>query len=269
MELDQARDTGSAWLDCQAVEAWINGHQVVKDLTLRLERGESTAVLGPNGAGKTTLVKLISRSLYPVVKRGSHLRLFGSETINLWALRQRLGVVSSEVEQRIPASLTGRELLLAAFFGAIGLGRDRTPTAEQRSRTEALLKSMDLDDLADQNYGQLSEGQRRRLLIARALVHAPEVLVLDEPTNALDLRARHTLLRTLQDLCEQGTTLVLVTHQVDAIIPGIKRVVGLKDCLVSLDGSAEEALTGPRLSALFDTPLTVVQAGGYRQVLPG
>ena len=81
MELFQARDTFPAWLDCQAVEAWINGHQVVKDLTLRLMRGESTAVLGPNGAGKTTLVKLISRTLYPVVKPGSHLRLFGSEKI--------------------------------------------------------------------------------------------------------------------------------------------------------------------------------------------
>ena len=242
MKLDQASDTDPAWLDCQAVEAWINGHQVVKDLTLRLIRGESTAVLGPNGAGKTTLVKLISRSL---------------------------GIVSSDVEQRIPASLTGRELLLAAFFGAIGLGRDRTPTADQWSRTEALLQRMDLDGLADENYGQLSEGQRRRLLIARALVHAPEVLVLDEPTNALDLRARHTLLRTLRDLCQQGTTLVLVTHQVDAIIPEIQRVVGLQNCLVSLDGSAEGTLTGPRLSALFNTPLAVVQAGGYRQVLPG
>ena len=269
MKLDQARDTDPAWLDCQAVEAWINGHQVVKDLTLRLVRGESTAVLGPNGAGKTTLVKLISRSLYPVVKPGSHLRLFGSETVNLWALRQRLGIVSSEVEQRIPASLTGRELLLAAFFGAIGLGRDRTPTADQWSRTEALLQRMDLDGLADENYGQLSEGQRRRMLIARALVHEPEVLVLDEPTNALDLRARHSLLRNLRDLCQQGTTVVLVTHQVDAIIPEIQRVVGLQNCLVSLDGSAEDTLTGPRLSALFDTPLAVVQAGGYRQVLPG
>ncbi len=269
MELDQARNTSPAWLDCQAVEAWINGQPVVKDLTLRLLRGESTAVLGPNGAGKTTLVKLISRTLYPVVKPGSHLRLFGSESVNLWALRRRLGVVSTELEERIPALLTGRELLLAAFFGAIGLGRDRTPSAEQIARTDDLLRAMDLDGLADEPYGQLSEGQRRRLLIARALVHAPDVLVLDEPTNALDLRARHTLLRSLQVLCQQGTTLVLVTHQVDAIIPEIKRVVGLKNCQVWMDGSTDEALTGPMLSALFDTPLSVVQAGGFRQVLPG
>tara|TARA_B100000674_G_scaffold54436_1_gene37844 strand:- start:229 stop:1038 length:810 start_codon:yes stop_codon:yes gene_type:complete len=269
MEHDQARDGDAAWLDCQAVEAWIGGHRVVQDLTLKLLKGQSTAVLGPNGAGKSTLVKLISRSLYPVVKPNSHLRLFGSETVNLWALRQRLGIVSTDLEQRIPASLTGRELLLAAFFGSIGLGRDRTPSPEQRERTDELLRRLDLDGLADENYGLLSEGQRRRLLIARALVHEPEVLVLDEPTNALDLRARHKLLRTLQDLCQQGTTLVMVTHQVEAIIPEIRRVVGLKDCRINLDGSAQEALSGPRLSALFNTPLTVVEAGGYRQVLPG
>ena len=268
MNLDQARDTNPAWLDCQAVEAWINGQPVVKHLTLRLLQGESTAVLGPNGAGKTTLVKLISRTLYPVVKPGSHLRLFGSESVNLWALRQRLGIVSSELEKRIPTSLTGRELLLAAFFGAIGLGRDRTPSPEQIARTEELLIALDLDALAEEKYGQLSEGQRRRLLIARALVHEPDVLVLDEPTNGLDLRARHTLLRALQVLCQQGTTLVLVTHQVDAIIPEIKRVVGLKNCQVCLDGSTDQTLTGAMLSALFDTPLSVVQANGFRQVLP-
>ena len=269
MNLDQARDTSPAWLDCQAIEAWIDGYRVVKDLSLRLLKGESTAVLGPNGAGKTTLVRLISRTLYPVVKPGSHLRLFGSESVNLWALRRRLGIVSSELEERIPARLTGRELLHAAFFGAIGLGRDRMPSPEQIARTDVVLRAMDLDGLADEKYGQLSEGQRRRLLIARALVHEPDVLVLDEPTNALDLRARHTLLRTLQVLCQQGTTLVLVTHQVDAIIPEIKRVVGLKNCQVCLDGSTDETLTGPMLSTLFDTPLSVVQAGGFRQVLPG
>ncbi len=269
MELDQARDTDAAWLDCQAVEAWIDGHRILEDLSLRLLRGESTAVLGPNGAGKSTLVKLISRTLYPVVKPGSHLRLFGSETVNLWRLRERLGIVSTELEQRIPASLTGRELLLAAFFGAIGLGKDRTPSREHQLRTQNLLQTMDLEGLANEKYGQLSEGQRRRLLIARALVHAPEVLVLDEPTNALDLRARHKLLRILQELCRQGTTLVMVTHQVDAIIPEIRRVVGLKDGLVNLDGSPEDMLTETTLSKLFKTPLTVVQAGGYRQVLPG
>lgn len=269
MPSEYTSDFGSAWLDLQAAEAWIDGQRVVKDLSLSLRIGESTAVLGPNGAGKSTLVRLINRSLYPVVRAGSHLRLFGSETVNLWQLRQRLGIVSNDLELRIPPSLTGRELLVSAFFGSIGLGRDRMPTREQWARCDELLQHLDLVALADERFGQLSDGQRRRLMIGRALVHAPEVLVLDEPTNALDLRAKHTLFSSLRNLCRGGTTLVLVTHQVDDIIPEIKRVVGLKDGAVCLDGMSADILTADCLSRLFDTPLRVVEAGGYRQVLPG
>ena len=99
-------------------------------------------------------------------------------------------------------------------------------------------------------------------------MHDPDVLVLDEPINGLDLRARHKLLALLRDLCRNGTTLVLVTHQVDAVIPEIQRVVGLTEGEVSLDGSPRDTLTADHLSRLFDTPLTVVESHGYRQVLP-
>ena len=116
MNPDDASNRSSPWLDLQSVEAWMDGHRVVHNLSLRLWLGESTAILGRNGAGKSSLVKLINRSLYPVVQPGSHLRLFGSETVNLWHLRQRLGVVNTELEHRIPAAMTGRELLQSAFF---------------------------------------------------------------------------------------------------------------------------------------------------------
>lgn len=268
MNPDDASHAHSPWLDIQSVEAWIDGHRIVQKLSLKLWTGQSTAILGRNGAGKSTLVKLISRSLYPVVQPGSHLRLFGSETVNLWQLRRRLGIVNTELERRIPAAMTGRELLQSAFFGAIGLGRDRHPDDPQCQRVNSLLQSLDLQKLADVGFGQLSDGQKRRLLIARSLVHEPDVLVLDEPINGLDLRARHKLLALLRDLCRKGTTLVLVTHQVDAVIPEIQRVVGLTDGKVSMDGPPEDTLTADRLSDLFDTPLTVVESHGYRQVLP-
>jgi iron complex transport system ATP-binding protein len=98
---------GSIWLDLQAVEAWIDGHRVFDDLSLHLRCGEHTALLGPNGSGKSSLVQLISRNLYPVVRPGSHLKIFGSDTVNLWQLRQRLGLVASDLEARIPAGLLG------------------------------------------------------------------------------------------------------------------------------------------------------------------
>jgi iron complex transport system ATP-binding protein len=261
--------SGSIWLDLQAVEAWIDGCRVFDDLSLHLRCGEHTALLGPNGSGKSSLVKLISRSLYPVVRPGSHLKLFGSETVNLWQLRQRLGLVASELEARIPAGLIGRELLLAAFYGAISLGRDRHPSAEQIERCERLLQEHELEDQADQPFGRLSDGQKRRFLLARALVHQPEVVVLDEPTNALDLKAKHHLLSQLRRLMATGTTLVMVTHQLDAIPPEMERVIGLRQGRVILDGHPDQVLADRPLSDLFDTPLRVVTASGYRQVLPG
>ncbi|MGL6134349.1 MAG: AAA family ATPase, partial [Prochlorococcaceae cyanobacterium] len=112
------------------------------------------------------------------------------------------------------------------------------------------------------------DGQRRRLLLARALVHGPEVLVLDEPTNGLDLQARHQLLGMLRDLARSGTTLLLVTHQIEAIIPEIRRAVLLREGRVVGDGTVEELLRDGPLSELFDTPLRVCSANGYRQVLP-
>ena len=133
---------------------------------------------------------------------------------------------------------------------------------------DCLLNRLDLQTLSDVGFGQLSDGQKRRMLIARSLVHDPDVLVLDEPTNALDLRSRHKLLALLRNLCRNGTTLVLVTHQVDAVIPEIQRIIGLTNAEVTLDGSPQETMTANHLSELFDTPLTVVESHGYRQVLP-
>jgi iron complex transport system ATP-binding protein len=130
------------------------------------------------------------------------------------------------------------------------------------------MEQLGLADLAERPFGQLSDGQRRRLLLARALVHGPEVLVLDEPTNGLDLRARHQLLRLLRELARGGTTLLLVTHQIEAIIPEIHRAVLLQAGRVAADGPVAELLRDGPLSELFATPLRVCSANGYRQVLP-
>jgi len=256
------------WLDLQAIEAWAGDQRVVENLSLRLWIGESTAILGPNGAGKSTLVKLMSRCLHPVVQPQSHLQLFGEERINLWSLRERLGVVDTELQQRIPDAMPCRELLLSACFGAIGLRRGLDPSAQQLQQSAEVLEQFNLSDLATCRFGHLSDGQKRRVLIARAMVHRPQVLVLDEPTNALDLRAKHALLAQLRQLCCAGTTVILITHQIDTIFPEITRVVGMRQGGVVVDGAPAEVLNGSVLSELFQTPLQVLEAGGYRQVLP-
>jgi iron complex transport system ATP-binding protein len=138
-----------------------------------------------------------------------------------------------------------------------------------QQRVAELMDQLGLLELAKERFGHLSEGQRRRLLIARALVHKPDVLVLDEPTNALDLKARHQLLELMRKLSCGGTTLLLVTHQIEAVIPEIQRCVMLKAGQLMADGPCDQVLTSPNLSALFETPLQLLSANGYRQVLPG
>jgi iron complex transport system ATP-binding protein len=256
------------YLELQAVEAWLGPRKVFEDLCLQLHRGEDTVVLGPNGSGKSSLVKLLSRELYPVVKPGSFLRIFGSETVNLWELRGRIGLVSQDLQAAYVGRVAAADVVLSGFFGSVGIGRSQVATEAQRQRVAALMEQLGLAALAERPYGQLSEGQRRRLLLARALVHSPEVLVLDEPTNGLDLKAKHQLLAILRDLARSGTTLLLVTHQIEAILPEIRRCVLLREGKVVGDGPTEALLRDAPLSALFATPLRVCEANGYRQVLP-
>lgn len=257
------------YLELQHVEAWLGPRPVFRDLSLRLFAGEHTVILGPNGSGKSALIKLLSRELYPVVKPGSWLRIFGSETVNLWQLRSRIGLVSADLQAAYGMAVPASDVVLSGFFGSVGIGRSQQPSARQHQRVSALMEQLGLADLADQPFGRLSDGQRRRLLLARAMVHDPEVLVLDEPSNGLDLRARHQLLALLRTLARAGTTLLLVTHQIEAIIPEIDRAVLLRQGEVMADGPVAQLIQDGPLSALFETPLRVLEANGYRQVLPG
>lgn len=256
------------YLELEQVEAWLGGRPVFDNLSLRLNLGEHTVVLGPNGSGKSSLIRLLCRELYPVVRPGSSLRIFGSETVRLADLRQRMGVLSSDLEARCHPQLSPEDLLLSAFVGAVGLGRHHQVSAEQRQRAALLMQQLQLDALAKRRFGELSDGQRRRVLLARALIHNPEVLVLDEPTNGLDLRARFELLASLQRLATSGTTLLLVTHQIETILPEIQQVLLLKAGRVVAAGAASSLLQPEPLSALFETPLQLVQQGGWIQVLP-
>ncbi len=261
--------TTQAYLELQDVDLWLGPRLVFERLSLTLHRGEHAVILGPNGAGKSALIKLLSRELYPVVRAGSFLRIFGSTTVNLWELRRRIGLVSSDLQQLYRPAVPAADVVLSGFFGSVGIGRSQQATAAQRRRVGELMEHLQLGGLAERPFGQLSEGQRRRLLLARALVHDPEVLVLDEPTNGLDLRSRHQLLAQLRSLVAAGTTLLLVTHQIETILPEVSRVLLLKQGQLVGDGPAAELLSAEPLSALYETPLRLVEAAGWRQVLPG
>ena len=188
---------GDIWSDTNYLETWLGGQTVIHDLFLKLKIEDSTAILGPNKAGKCTI---LNRSLYPIVKPDSHLAIFGTSIINIWELRSSIGIVNSDLETRFRPSILARELIQSAFFGSTRLGRDQNPSLDQIAKSDMLLKQLNLEAFAEKPYGQLSDGQRRRLMIARALVRNPKVLVLDEPCMAFDLKACHQLLDTMREL---------------------------------------------------------------------
>ncbi len=259
----------NVWFDSNHVEAWLNGKPIIHDLCLKLRIGESTAILGPNGSGKSTLLKLIDRNLYPIIKKGSHLKLFGSKTVNLWQLRKCMGVISTELEMRFAPNVSAIEIIQSGLFGSMHLGRDQRLSKEELAQSQALIEKLGLEAIAEQPFGHLSDGQRRRLMIARALVHEPKILVMDEPDRALDLKASHQLLATLGSLCREGITLLMATHQIHTIIPEVKRVIFFKNGQIEADGSPDQLLQNQSLSNFFETHLRVIEHQGFRQVLPG
>ena len=232
-------------------------------LSLRIQSGEHVAILGPNGSGKSTLIKTITRECYPLVRPGTTLRILGQENWNIFDLRAHLGVVSNDLMSQCTRDITGRELVLSGFFGSIGIWPNHRVTPEMEASAQSSMEQLEAGHLADRWLDELSSGEARRLLIARALIHKPSTLLLDEPTTSLDLPTLREVRSHLRSLAASGVGLLLVTHHLDDIIPEIERVVLLRDGVVHADGPKQKILTPARLSAVFRAPLEVVERDGF------
>ncbi|GAA0693568.1 ATP-binding cassette domain-containing protein [Marinobacterium maritimum] len=250
-------------IDIQDVTVYQQQTPVLQNFSLQIKEGEKVALLGPNGAGKSTLLKLISRELYPVVRDGSHVRLYGSETVNLWELRRRIGFVSGDLQDDYTPYASALDVILSGFFGSIGRHDHLQPTEEQRQQASRLLEEMGLADYGQHMYQRLSTGQKRRLLLARALIHQPQALILDEPASGLDMGASVKMLQLMRDFCQQGGSMLIATHHIDEIIPEIDRVILLHQGQILADGSKQEVLTSVNLSRLYGTPLEISQRNDW------
>ena len=234
---------------------------VLHDINLTIRAGEHVAILGPNGCGKSTLILAMTCQIYPIVQPGMVVRIFGRERWDLTELRRRFGVVAAGLLGELPgertAVTTGLDAVIAGFFSASTLWPNLRVTGEMRERAAEALERMEALDLAERLVGEMSAGEKRRILIARALVHRPRQLLLDEPSNALDLAAQRELRETLRRLAREGTGLVLVTHHLGDILPEIERVILMRAGRIVGDGPREELLTEARLSELFQVPVRI------------
>ncbi len=237
---------------------------VLHDLTLRIGVGEHVAILGPNGCGKSTLIKTITRECYPLRVPGSSLSILGQSTWHLLDLRRQLGIVTHDLLVHAAEGSTGFELAVSGFFSSVGIWRLRQQiTPEMEASALEALDRMDARHLADREVSTMSSGEARRVQIARALVHRPLALLLDEPSANLDLAAQQELRDILRRLAKDGTGLVLVTHHLGDIIPEVERIIFLQQGRVTADGPRRELLTADRLSALFGVPVALAERDGY------
>jgi iron complex transport system ATP-binding protein len=244
-------------------------------LSLTIRVGEHVAILGPNGCGKSTLIKTFTRECYPANRDGaSTLRILGQEAWDVKELRSMLGIVTNDLVAEctrgmssdfaeIPRRVTARDTVLSGFFSSIGVWAHHHVTPEMSAKAQQLLERLGVAHLADRLLDEMSSGEVRRVVIARALVHDPSSLVLDEPTNSLDLRATYELRDAVRDIARSGMSVLLVTHHLPDIIPEIDRVILIKRGRVVEDGPKEQVLTSAALSDLFGIPVEVGQRGEY------
>ena len=233
------------------------------DFTLDIAADERVAILGPNGCGKSTLIKTITRECYPVARENSSVAILGQETWNVFELRAMLGIVSNDLMLSCTGEASGRDLVLSGFFSSTSIFSNHTVDERQRQMADAALERLQVSHLAARPVSEMSSGEARRILIARALVHNPRALLFDEPCNSLDLSAQQSLRQTMRTLANSGIGIILVTHELADIVPEIERVVLLRDGRIIADGPKEEILRVEQLTALFGVPLDIARRDGY------
>jgi len=235
----------------------------LREVNLEIAAGEHVCILGPNGCGKSTLIKTITRECYPLAGDGCAIAILGRERWNIFELRSLLGIVSPDLLASCTTEATGRDVVLSGFFSSTRIFPHHQPDPTHLARAEAALERLGVPHLAERPVAQMSSGEAKRTLIARALVHDPQTLLFDEPSNALDIRAQLQLRETLRGLAQSRLGILLVTHHVSEIIPEIERVVLLREGQILADGSKAEILTEDNLSKLFNAKVRLGQQDGY------
>jgi iron complex transport system ATP-binding protein len=233
------------------------------DFSLRIGADEHVAILGPNGCGKSTLIKTITRECYPVAQENSSMKLLGRDSWDVFKLREHMGIVSNDLMLSCTGDASGRDVVLSGFFSSTAIWPNHTVDPQKMKLADSALAELKISHLADRPVCEMSSGEARRVLIARALVHKPGALLFDEPCNSLDLAAQHGLRQTMRSLANSGTAIILVTHELADIVPEIGRVVLMDRGRVVADGPKDEILQVDRLAALFGVSVEMARRDGH------
>ncbi|WP_092529611.1 ABC transporter ATP-binding protein [Amycolatopsis arida] len=237
------------------------GNALLADLDWSVELDERWVVLGPNGAGKTTLLRLAAAELHPTT---GTVHLLGERLgrVDVFELRPRIGFTSAAINGRVPPDERVRDVVVSAGYAVLGRWRERYDSMDTE-RADELLGALGIKHLATRTFGTLSEGERKRTLIARALMTDPEMLLLDEPAAGLDLGGREDLVARLATLAQDpdAPAMVLVTHHVEEIPPGFTHALLLAEGRAVAAGLVDDVLTSENLSRTFGQDLLLERSG--------
>src|SRR6267378_7429352 len=242
----------------------IRGDRVaLHDINLEIARGEHVCILGPNGCGKSTLIKTITRECYPVARDGSRISILGRERWDIFELRSLLGIVSPDLLASCTTDATGCDVVLSGFFSSTRIFPHHHPDPKRLALADQAMARLGIGHLGGRAVAEMSSGEAKRTLIARALVHQPQTLLFDEPSNALDIGAQLQLRDTMRQLAQSGMGILLVAHHVCAMIPQIERVILLREGGILSDGSKSSMLNEEHLSDLFGVAARLGRSDGY------
>lgn len=252
-------------IDFNNITVMKDGRAILDHLSLRVGADENIAIIGPNGSGKSSLIKVMTREYYPLADAPDlRLKIMGEEMWNIFDLRKQLGIITTDLQYACLRDDTVLDTVISGYFSSIGIYENFFDiTIEMKAMAHEVLKFLGIHHLANQKMTKISSGEARKTLIARALVHDPKALVLDEPTNSLDMKSIHQFRKTVSSIAEAGKNIILVTHDLSDIIPEIQRVILIKDGRIFADGKKEDVLTNENLTALFEVPVTVQKHGEY------
>ena len=262
--------TEAPLIDIRNATIYRGSTRVFENLSLRIDQHEPAAILGPNGSGKTTLLKVINRELYPVRRKDAWVRILGRETWNVWELRSHIGIVSHDLQTRYRSRTTGLHVVLSGYLSSVGIHGSLAGriSKEQTQRAKEVMASLGVAALADTPFRIMSTGQQRRCLLARALVHDPDTLILDEPTAGLDLAASFDYLARIRQLTKSGKNIVLVTHLINEIPPDVDRVILLREGKIVVDGRKDAVLTEQNLRHTYGIDLKLAKIDDYYLAYP-
>ena len=244
------------WFEAKNISCFKNEYEVIKDLNLNLKYNENVILLGPNGAGKSSLIELINRNIYPVLNKNTVFKIFDQELINIWELRKKISIVNNDIRKRIHPKLKVFDLIISGLYGVYC----KIPYESERDilLVENQLIRMNMTNLSQKYYSQLSEGEKQIALIARALIKKPEILILDEPISNLDLKSKFYVTDQINELSKLNTIIFCITHDITMITGIYNRVIMIKDRKIIADGEQNKVLNKQNINNLFDIDINII-----------